>query len=194
VPHTARYAHAYAALRGRRRCYEKVLLTDTRDVYFQSDVFEHVTRQALYVTQEQVRAGATADCCYVQTNSFNRQWLEDVDRSLDHVGDAGGLFSGGVRMGTAVGGGSPQPPPRLSAAQRVEAKYGGRTPILNSGITMGTTDAVALYLKYFVLAMSRMRPPIRAGKGAAGGSEGPWDGSPPPTILYRTYNTYQKST
>ena len=132
LPHTARYAHAFAALRGRKRCFDKVLLTDTRDVYFQSDPFVHITQPALYVTQEQLRTTGTRadDCCYVQTQLHNRKWLDDV---------------------------SP------TAAADMTDKYGGKTPILCSGITLGTTDSVLNYLRHFVVSMSRLRPPLKAG-------------------------------
>ena len=133
MPHTARYAHAFAALRGRKRCFDKVLLTDARDVYFQADPFVHVSQPALYVTQEQVRHGGTKadDCCYVQTNEHNRRWLNDV---------------------------------AATAAGAMLAKYGGKTPILCSGITLGTTDAVLNYLRHFVVSMSRLKPPLHAGR------------------------------
>jgi hypothetical protein len=77
-PHSLRYLHVVAVLRW-RPCYKKVLLTDTRDVYFQADPFVAVRDlETLYATQEQVRAGSS--CCTLQGNPMNRGWLQKMDR------------------------------------------------------------------------------------------------------------------
>ena len=55
APHSLRFLHAKALLQAWGHCWEKVMLIDTRDTYFQADPFKWV-HDGLYVTQERAPA------------------------------------------------------------------------------------------------------------------------------------------
>ena len=67
IPATGRYFEIEAVMNAFGRCFDRVLITDTRDAYFQSDPFVHMPLSGgFYSFQEQVRRRST--CCSLQQN------------------------------------------------------------------------------------------------------------------------------
>ena len=99
-----RYVHIVAVLRA-FICYQKVLLTDTRDVYFQADPFVAIQEAGtLYATQEQVRRDSS--CCTLQGNPINRRWLEKIEpvmaTPLRSQGPPLPILNSGISLGDAA--------------------------------------------------------------------------------------------
>lgn len=146
-----RYAHGFAFLVEHGRRFDRVLLVDTRDAYFQADPFAHVPADptgagpatgdvgasvggTFYATTEQRRGASLTGlpphpCCTLAHNPPNRQWL---------------LHAGGPGIAHKLG--------RLHLAEYPN----GELPILNSGVSIGTTRGVLSYLRAMLDEIARL--------------------------------------
>jgi hypothetical protein len=77
--------------------YDRVMLTDVRDVFFQDDPFRYDSPASLEVFQE--HDGAT-----IKSEPFNRRWIETLfgPAELDRIGN-NPIICSGVTMGTVTG-------------------------------------------------------------------------------------------
>ena len=119
-----RFVHAEALLSEHAACFDLVFMSDSRDAYFQQSPFEHmVASGGFYAFAEQTRAGSPQEgaCCSVQHQPNNRQWLDLITEFMH------------------------EPTP---IAEQIGAKAGGLAPILNSGVSGGSTHAVRSYLEH----------------------------------------------
>ena len=124
--------HAEALLSGHAACFDLVFMSDSRDAYFQSSPFEHmVASGGFYAFAEQTRAGSAQEgaCCSVQQQPNNRRWLDLITEFMH------------------------EPTP---IAEQIGAKAGGLAPILNSGVSGGSTRAVRSYLGRMLAALMRL--------------------------------------
>jgi hypothetical protein len=68
-PHSSRFVQYLDFLRNRSDLYQKVMLTDVRDVYFQTDPFERIPDSELWMFQEEGPETLGSD-------ARNRRWIE----------------------------------------------------------------------------------------------------------------------
>ena len=123
-PNSMRWFHTYSALVTWAHCFDKVVSTDTRDAFFQADPFVHITRPGFFPTQEQIRVG-------VRTGGQEAGKRNGECCTLQHNPWNRGWLN-------AI---SPH------AADELVRQYDGYTPILCSGVSLGTTDAFRAYLR-----------------------------------------------
>ena len=99
-------------------CYDKVIIADTRDLFFQRDPFPFIV-DGLYVSQEQVNI-ADPECCEFGEKGFYGKWNRQVvDCAKKGASDL-----------------------IIKSSPKHE-----HTPIICSGVTLGTAKAMKGYLK-----------------------------------------------
>ena len=104
-----------------QHCYDKVVIADTRDLYFQADPFTYV-EDGLYVCQEEVKKDDDT-CCELGEVQFNGRWNRG---SIDCA--------------------------KQNGANEIIQNYHKhkQTPILCSGVSLGTTAAMRSYFQAMI--------------------------------------------
>ena len=136
IPATGRYFEYEAVLLAFGRCFDTVLITDTRDAYFQADPFAHMPRDGgFYSFREQVRE--RSPCCSLQSNPFASLWNDRIGEFL--------------RLERP-----------LNEELREMASGGQNTPVVCSGVSGGALGSVLAWLRAMMGLLVRLgRAPIK---------------------------------